>query len=71
MIAALCSKSERINESMAKSLYGSGSSMYILSDDLASLTGIHLNNGRRWKIAQKHVSLLVLQYKGISLPSEY
>ena len=48
----------------------SGSSMYIFLDDLPSQTGVCLNNGRRWNIAQKQVSLLVLQYEGISRPLE-
>ena len=40
MIAALCSKSKRFNESMAKWFHGSGSSMYIFLDDLPSQTGV-------------------------------
>ena len=61
MIAALCFKSERFNESIAKSFHDSGPSIYIFLDDLQSQTGIYLNNDRRWKIAQeKKLSLLVL-----------
>ena len=69
IIAALCSKNKRFSESVAKWFHDSGSSMYILLDDLPSQTGVSLNNGRQWKIAQKQVSLLVLLYKGII--SEY
>ena len=58
-------KSKRFNESMAKWFHDSGSSMYIFWDDLPSQTGVCLNNGRRWQIAHKQVSLLVLLYKGI------
>ena len=47
MIDALCSKSERFNESMAKWFLDSGSSMYIFLDDLPIQTGVCLNNGRR------------------------
>ena len=71
MIAVLCSKSERFNESIAKGFHDSGSSMYIFLDDLPSQTGACLNNGRLWKIAQKQLSLHVLQHKRISLPLEY
>ena len=71
MIAAICSKSERFNESMAQWFYDSGSSIYIFLDNLPSQTGICLNNGRWWKITQKQLGLLVLQYKGIMLPLEY
>ena len=71
MIAALCCKSQRFNESMATWFHDSGPPTHILLDDLPSQTGIYPNNGRRWKIAQKQVSLFVLQYKGISLPLEY
>ena len=69
MIAALCSKSKRFNQWMAKWFHNSGSSTYTFLDDLQSQSVVCLNNGRRWKIAQKQVSLLVLQYKGIL--SEY
>ena len=69
MFAALCSKSKRFNEPTAKWFHDSGSSMYIFWDDLPSQTGVCLNNGRRWKIYQKQVSLLVLLYNGIT--SEY
>ena len=55
---------------MAKRFRDSGSPLYKLLDDLPSQTGVCLNNGRRWKIAEKQVSLFVLQYKGISLPLE-
>ena len=58
-----------VNESMAKWFHDSGSSMYIFLDDLPSQTGVCLNNGRRWKTAQKQVSLIVPQYKGVV--SEY
>ena len=51
---------ERFNESMAKWFQDSGSSMYILLYDLQSLTGVYLNTGRRQKIAQKQVRLLLL-----------
>ena len=68
MIAAVCSKSERFNESIAKWLHDSGSSMHMFLGYLSSQTEVCLNNGRRWKTAQERVSLLVLQRKGISLP---
>ena len=71
IIAALCSQSQWFNESMAKWFHDSGSFMSIFLDDLPSQTGVCLNNGRQWKIAQKQVSFLVLQYKEISLPSDY
>ena len=71
MIATLCSKSEWSSESVAKWFHDFGSSMYIFLDSLPSQTRLYLNNGRWWKIAQKQVSLLVLQYERISLPLEY
>ena len=61
MIVALCSKSERFDESMGKWFHDSDSSMDILLDDLPSQTGVCLNNGRRRQIAQKQEILLVLQ----------
>ena len=45
--------------------------MYIFLDDLLSQTGVCLKNDRRWKIAQKQISVLVLQYEEISPRSEY
>ena len=68
MMAALCTKSERFNESMAKWFHDSGSSVYIFLDDLPSQTGVCLHNARQCKIAKKKLSLFVLQSKGISLP---
>ena len=47
MIAALCSKSERFNESVTKWFHDSGSSMYIFLDDPPNETGVCLNNDRR------------------------
>ena len=67
MIAARCSKNGRSNESMAKWFCDFGASMYIFFYNLPSQTGVCLNNGRQWKIAQKQVSLLVLQYTGIRI----
>ena len=64
MIAAFCSKSMRFNESVAKWFHDSGSSMYIFWDG-PPMPDWSLNNGRRRKIAQKQVSLLLLLYKGI------
>ena len=71
MIAALCSKSKRFTESVAKWFHDSGSSMYIFLDDLPSQTGVCLNNGKRWKIAQKQVSLLVLQYQNTEITEKH
>ena len=66
MFAALCSK---IKDLIKKWLNG-----FMILVHLCWTTSqakrVYLNNGRRWKIAQKQVSVLVQQYKKISLPLE-
>ena len=61
MIATLRSKRQRFNESMAKWVHNSGSSIYIFLDDIPSQTGLCLNNGKAMKKSSETDNFLVLQ----------
>ena len=68
MIAALCSKCERVNEPMAKWFRDSGSSIYIFLDDLPSQTGVCLKKWQAMKNSSETSQFACAAVKEIGLP---